>query len=85
MSPAEKLSGKTRKRKSRLNRAVPWDCAIRGLRKGLNLTLEQVSKETKVSNAILSMIERGTDPCLTTAMALSTFFQRPVEELWRKR
>lgn len=63
-------------------RPIIWRCQLYEKRIALNLTLRDVEKGCGVSNAVLSTVERGTDPQLTTACRIAAFFGCSVEEMW---
>lgn len=84
MTKAEKLSKSVRqKRPSRpVGRRVVWKCKLNEMRHVLNLTLRDIEGAISVSSAVLSTIEHGTDPQLTTARRIADFFGCTVEEMW---
>ncbi len=57
-------------------------CQISNLRSNLGLTLRDIEEKTGVSSAVLSTIEHGTDPQLTTARTIARFFGKTVEDIW---
>jgi DNA-binding XRE family transcriptional regulator len=65
-------------------RPAPWVCLLREVREGLRLSLRDVAEAVKLSVTALHQIEHGTDPQLTTARRLATFFGKSVERLWPK-
>ncbi len=84
-SMAQRLATKLAKRPPRTTpagRKVVWICQLLKRRKELNLTLRDVSGGTGVSIAVLSAIQHGTDPMLTTARAIAGFFGCSVEDMW---
>lgn len=90
MTPAERLARKTTKiRKSRVvgtnPRKRPWKCCIRETRQGLRLAMHEVAAAVGLCMSIMSEIERGSDPMLTTARKLADFYGKTIEELWPKR
>ncbi len=88
MTPAEKAAAAKKPAKckpllgKRSVRAYPWACTLREARQALRLSLRDVAGGCDLSIAGLSEIERGTDPQLSTARRLATFFGKTVEELW---
>ncbi len=88
MTPAEKAAAAKPPRKNgplpkeRSKRRYPWDCLVRAMRISLRLAMRDVAKGCGLSIAGLSEIERGTDPQLTTARKLATFFGKTIEEIW---
>lgn len=84
-SPAELLAERKPRRKLRAKpyaRKSPWDCRITAMRHELRISLDDVAKAVKISKTALWQIEHGTDPMLTTATKLATFFGRSIHELW---
>lgn len=88
MTPAQRAAAAKKPRKcsepskTRSMRKYPWICLLREKRQALRLSLRDVALGAGLSIAGLSMIELGTDPQLTTARTLATFFGVSVEELW---
>lgn len=87
LTPAEKTAKSLHKKKKLTlsGRKVVWACSILAKRRGLSLTLRDIERHTGVSSAVLSTIEHGTDPQLTTARRIAEFFGCAVEELWPNR
>lgn len=87
MTPAEKFSKKYGKTKMAhpSGRKVVWHCRILEMRRELGLTLREIEGETGVSSAVLSTIEHGTDPQLSTASRIAAFFGKPIHEIWTGR
>jgi DNA-binding XRE family transcriptional regulator len=91
MSKAEQVSAKKREGTIRkMNRGgsgrkLVWNCKLHEMRDRLNLTLRDIESQTGVSSANLSTIEYGTDPQLTTAVAIADFFGVSVAEMWPSR
>lgn len=81
-SPAEKLAARTGCKPPSSNRPAVWNCLLREKRRRLGLRLVQVAEACGVSVPALSQIERGSDPLLTSARRIASFFGVPVEELW---
>jgi DNA-binding XRE family transcriptional regulator len=88
MSPAEELSKVIQTQRPNRNtkplRKKVWDCYVRVKRERLYLTLSDVAEAVGITKSALSVIERGSDPLLTTAYALAVFFGCSVNELWKK-
>ena len=55
---------------------------LQQLRENRGVTLRQVEKEIKVSNATLCQIEHGCTPSLETALKIAAFIEIPVERIW---
>jgi len=55
---------------------------LQGLREGKGITLRQVEKAIKVSNATLCQIEHGCTPSLDSALKIAAFIEMPVEKIW---
>ena len=86
MTPAEKLSKSKPRRKlgtKPYERKAPWNCGITSLRHALRISLDDVATAVGISKTALWQIEHGTDPMLTTAAKLATFFGRSIEEIWK--
>lgn len=81
-TPAERAAAKKKPRGVGPARARRWKCGVRLLRESMGLSLRDVERETGVSNATLSHVERGCDTTLRTALRLAAFFGVPVEVLW---
>lgn len=79
MSPAEELAASKPLKKSK---PAVWRCTIVERRKKLGLTIRDIGKAVGITDAAVSVIERGQDPMLTTARKLAAFFGVTVEELW---
>jgi DNA-binding XRE family transcriptional regulator len=89
VTPTQKLAAKktwhrpARNKTSKARtRPVSWECRLREVRESLRLSLRDVAEAVKLSVTALHQIEHGTDPQLTTARKLATFFGRSVEMLW---
>jgi DNA-binding XRE family transcriptional regulator len=86
-SPAEVLAAKQPQRRSPRKTAgvglrAPFNCACRELRESLGLTMGLVATEVGLSKTAYWQIEHGTEPVLSSALRIATFFGRPVESLW---
>lgn len=86
-SPAELLAAK--KKKPRIRRAKPasravWDTCLREHRTRLGLTIEDVAEAVGLSKTGLWQVEHGSDPMLTTAAKLATFYGVAIEVIWKK-
>ena len=79
MSPAEQLAASKTPKNSK---SAIWRCTIVERRKALGLTLRDVAEASGMTNAAVSVIERGQDPMLTTAKKLADFFGVTISELW---
>jgi DNA-binding XRE family transcriptional regulator len=55
---------------------------LKGMRESKGITLRQVEKEIKVSNATLCQIEHGCTPSLDSALKIAAFVEIPVEKIW---
>lgn len=88
MTPAEKLSKVKPWRKPSAKGAKPpapvWSCRIREHREKLRLSLRDVANGVGLSQTAVHQVEHGSDPMLTSAVALGKFFGVPVETLWTK-
>jgi len=82
-SPAEQLAATT-KRKRRAGSAAhgPLICNARSLRQTLDLTLADVAKATGICQACVSVVERGNDVTMSTALKLALFYGVPLSEIW---
>ncbi len=89
MTPAEKLAAKKPWRRSPRNhiatRRRVWNCRVRDTRERLRLSLDDAADGIGISKTALWQIEMGSDPMLTTASAIATFFGMEVKDLWPKR
>lgn len=86
MTPAERLAKQKAKsdKKPAVVRRV-WNCHLRELRTALNLSQRDVAAAVGLSAAGYHQIENcGNDVCLLTAVLLSEFFGKPVNEIWTK-
>jgi DNA-binding XRE family transcriptional regulator len=85
-SPAQRLAETVRRERPARNkspqRKAVWDCHIRDMRERLELTLDDVAEAVGITKAGLSVIERGSDPMLTTARKLAVFYGMPIDALW---
>lgn len=63
-------------------RKIVWKCAVANLRQARGLTVRAVAKGTGLTISAISVIERGSDPQLTTAHKLADFFGVRLEQLW---
>lgn len=86
MSKAEELAAQLKKRQPTPGlvngRRVVWRCLIEQKRAGLRLSLRDIEKATGMGSGLISPIERGTDPQLSTARRIAEFFGCSIEELW---
>src|ERR1700743_3652998 len=73
------------RRRSGCGRKLPWTCRLLEMRHRLHLTLRDIEGRTGVSSAVLSTIEHGTDPQLTTASAIAKFFGVSIETMWPEK
>ena len=55
---------------------------IQGMRESKGVTLRQVQKVIKVSNATLCQIEHGCTPRLDSALKIAAFIELPIESIW---
>jgi DNA-binding XRE family transcriptional regulator len=55
---------------------------IKGMRESKGVTIRQVEKHIKVSNATLCQIEHGCTPRLDSALKIAAFIELPVERIW---
>ncbi len=91
-SPAEKMAAKKEetkpawgtRRASRRTIAFPNN-ALRRVREELGLTQRDVSVGSGTNNATVADAEAGFDVSLTTALKLSAFFGKSVNELWQPK
>jgi len=85
-SQAQQLAEKVRRERPARNkkplRKAVWDCHIRDVRERLDLTLDDVAESVGITKAGLSVIERGSDPLLTTARKLAAFYGMTTDALW---
>jgi len=88
-SPAQQLAEVVRRERPARNhkqlRKSVWDCRIRAERERLELTHDDVAKAVVITKAGLSVIERGSDPMLTTARKLAAFYGMTTDSLWRTK
>jgi DNA-binding XRE family transcriptional regulator len=52
------------------------------MRESKGVTIRQVEKHIKVSNATLCQIEHGCTPRLDSALKIAAFIELPVERIW---
>jgi DNA-binding XRE family transcriptional regulator len=83
VTPAQRLAKNKKPRRTYNSRHGKFDCRIADLRRKLRLTLHDVAGAIGVSDATVYGVENGSDPQLSTAFALSNFFGKTIEELWR--
>jgi DNA-binding XRE family transcriptional regulator len=87
-TPAEELAArKPRKHAPRgvaaaRKRIRTWRCTLRDRRESLNLSMRDVANAVGLSVTALHQIEHGTDPQLTTARKLASFFGTSERDLW---
>lgn len=79
MTPAETLAAS---KPYKTRRPPVWRCTIIERRKALGLTIREIGEAVGMTNAAISVIERGQDPLLTTAKKLADFFGVSISELW---
>lgn len=89
MTPAEKSGSDKRRKAASDRRRYPhsisvFKCRMAELRAGQGLALRDVAKKTGMSITGLWQIEQGSDPMLSTAIKLSAFFGKPINEIWKK-
>ena len=88
-SPAQQLAETIKRERPARNtkplRKAVWDCVIRAERERLELTLDDVAEAVGITKAGLSVIERGSDPMLTTARKLAVFYGMTTDDLWITR
>mgnify|MGYP001594946050 CR=1 FL=1 len=86
MTPAEKLSKtKVRRRKPqerKARRAAVWQCKLRDFREELDLSLKDVAGACNLTITCIFQVELGSDPMLSTARKLATFYGKTIEEIW---
>lgn len=86
-SPTQLLAETVRRdhppRNQKQLRKAVWDCKIRVERERLKLTLDDVAEAVGITKSGLSKVERGSDPMLTTATKLATFYGMTIDQLWR--
>lgn len=80
-SPAQTLSDNKTKKMSATRKYV-WVCLLDKKRSELGLTMRDVAEACGVTSACICEIEHGSDPLLTTARKIATFFGTTVEALW---
>lgn len=79
----KKASGKKLRKTSKFqNRLAVLPCHIRTVREELGLSINEVSKATKISISTLSLVERGSDVCMSTVQTLCRYYGMRVEALW---
>lgn len=59
------------------------ECRLFALRRGLGLTLDDVSKAVRISKAHLHQVEHGAEIGLTLAFRLASFYGKRIETLWK--
>lgn len=79
-SPAEQMAAAKKPRGKRTYSA--HKPALQKMRATLGLTIRDVAEGTGLSNAFICQAERGSEISLTNARKLSTFYGKPIEELW---
>lgn len=55
---------------------------IQGMRESKGVTIRQVEKVIRVSNATLCQIEHGCTPRLDSALKIAAFIELPIESIW---
>jgi transcriptional regulator with XRE-family HTH domain len=63
---------------------ILWTCRVRELRKQAGLSLRDLEKATGLTNAAISLVERGTNPTLSTALKLAEVFGLKIEDIWTR-
>jgi DNA-binding XRE family transcriptional regulator len=85
-SPAERLAlTKKRSRKPRYTnkrKPGPVVCRLREMRDALDLSLYDIAGAVEMSVAGLHAIEHGGNCEMTTALKLSEFFGKRIDEIW---
>lgn len=84
-SPAQEVSDKSQRQRSRRNGVVHkkvWVCNLRYLRDKHNLSMDQVAAGVSLSKTAYWQIEHGGDPMLTSARRIADFFGQRIEMLW---
>ena len=77
MKPAKRILAATKKpSKTRLL------IDLQGLRENKGVTLRQVEKAIKISNASICQIEHGCTPSLDSALRIAAFIDMPIEKIW---
>ncbi len=89
MTPAEKLSAAKPWRRSPRNKVSPrkrfWNTRLREVREELRISLKDVAKAVGMSVTAIWQLEMGTDPMLSTARKLASFYGMDVWVLWPSR
>lgn len=70
---------------SEKGRKCVWHCTIRERRRALNLTIRDIANDVGLTTSAISVIERGSDPQLSTASKLAAFFGVSIQDLWPQR
>jgi DNA-binding XRE family transcriptional regulator len=55
---------------------------LQEMRRDRGVTLRQVKKAIKVSDASLCQVEHGCTPSLESALRIAAFIELPVEKIW---
>jgi DNA-binding XRE family transcriptional regulator len=77
MKPSKRISA-TSKKPTKVRLLID----LQGLRESKGVTIRQVEKAIKVSNATLCQIEHGCTPRLDSALKIAVFVDIPVEKIW---
>lgn len=81
MITAKQLAAKKKPRKVRFG-DCGLNCRILHLRSHLGLTVRDVATGSGVNESLISRAEHNFDVCMTTALKIAKFFERPLEEIW---
>lgn len=89
MTPAEQAGAENRNKAASDRRRYPhsisvFKCRMAEMRAEQGLVLRDVSEKTGMSITGLWQIEQGSDPLLSTAIKLSAFFGKPINEIWER-
>lgn len=88
MTPAQELAARKAKDKSHGRRMGPrgrnrFPNQLRALRLALNLSMRDVAKACKISDATVYLAEQGCDIQMSTAFVLAKFYGKRIEEIWK--
>jgi hypothetical protein len=84
MVTAHKIASRKKRPKTRIEPAKVFDCYLKEIRLDMFLTLADVSK-SGVDMATIARAEGGAEIKLSNAIRLAAFFQRPVEQIWKRK
>lgn len=88
MTPAELLASRRKPKENKNPNSTPrlrqkiWDCKLREMRLALGLTIYEVGTAIGMSGSGYYEVEHGCETSLSSAMKLSAFFGKSIEDIW---